>query len=120
MYKTCFEWYIPKNKNSYVSIAKYGITFSNSAIDMMGNPEYIMIGYDGKNKIVAIKTCSKDERKGMRLNKLGKNINIRLANRGLMRYLIREGVKIENKAKKYNIKYDKEQKIFYLNLKERR
>lgn len=115
MYK-CFEWYIPKNKNNYISIAKYGLTFSNSAIDMMGNPEYVMIGYDKNNNVLAIKTCSKDERKGMRLNKLGKNINIRLANRGLISYLIREGVDIENKAKKYNVRYDKEKGIYYLDL----
>ena len=114
-----FEWYVPKNKNSYISIAKYGMTFSNSAIDMIGNPEYIMVGYDEKNNIIAIKSCSKDERKGMKLNKLGKNINIRLANRGLTYYLISMGVKIEAKARKYNIKYDEKQKLFYINLKEK-
>lgn len=50
-----FWWTAPTGGVPIVSIASYGITFSNGAIEMLGKPEAVLIGFDEKNGVVGVK-----------------------------------------------------------------
>lgn len=108
-----FEWYQPKIGKPCVSIAEYGITFSKEAIRKIGDPIYIMAGYDERDNKVIIKPCDENEEHGMRLSK-GKYT--RLANKGFIRFLISNNIKIEGKAKRYNLQWNEDMKVFFIDL----
>ncbi len=50
-----FWWTAPTGGVPIVSIASYGITFSAGAIEMLGKPEAVLIGFDEKNGVVGVK-----------------------------------------------------------------
>ena len=114
-----YEWYSPTTGAPVVSVAEYGITFNNGAIEMMGKPEYVILGYDEENKFIGVKPCDVNEENRVEFYKKMKNKYIRLANKDFIRFLksiISEDIKIESKAKKYVAKWDKEEKILYIDL----
>jgi len=114
-----YEWYSPTTGAPVVSVAEYGITFNNGAIEMMGKPEYVILGYDEENKFIGVKPCNETEENRIEFHKKMKNKYIRLANKDFIRFLksiISEDIKIESKAKRYVAKWDKEEKILYIDL----
>jgi len=114
-----YEWYSPTTGAPVVSVAEYGITFNNGAIEMMGKPEYVILGYDEENKFIGVKPCDETEKNRIEFHKKMKNKYIRLANKDFIRFLksiIREDIIIESKAKRYVAKWDKEEKILYIDL----
>ena len=114
-----YEWYSPTTGAPVVSVAEYGITFNNGAIEMMGKPEYVILGYDEENKFIGVKPCDETEENRIEFHKKMKNKYIRLANKDFIRFLksiISEDIKIESKAKRYVAKWDKEEKILYIDL----
>ncbi|MBA7497895.1 hypothetical protein ES704_00629 [subsurface metagenome] len=114
-----YEWYSPTTGAPVVSVAEYGITFNNGAIEMMGKPEYVILGYDEENKFIGVKPCDVNEENRIEFYKKMKNKYIRLANKDFIRFLksiISEDIKIESKAKRYVAKWDKEEKILYIDL----
>lgn len=50
-----FWWTAPVGGLPIVSIAAFGITFSSGAIEMLGRPEAILMGFDEENKALGIK-----------------------------------------------------------------
>jgi len=114
-----YEWYSPTTGAPVVSVAEYGITFNNGAIEMMGKPEYVILGYDEENKFIGVKPCDETEENRIEFHKKMKNKYIRLANKDFIRFLksiISEDIKIESKAKRYVAKWDKEEKMLYIDL----
>lgn len=56
-----FEWYDREAGAPTVSIAEYGLVFNQSAIELLGTPEMIAIGFDKNNLALAIKPISKED-----------------------------------------------------------
>lgn len=108
-----YEWYQPKMGKPYISIAKYGVTFSKDAMKKIGTPTHIMAGYDERNNKVVIKPCDENEKYGMKLRR-GKYT--RLTEKGFTRFLISKNVRIEGKAKRYYLQWDEDMKVFYIDL----
>jgi len=114
-----YEWYSPTTGAPIVSIAEYGITFNIGAIEIMGKPKYVMLGYDEEEHLIGVKPCDENKENRMEFYKKFRNKYIRLANKDFIRFLksrIREDIKIEAKAKRYVAKWDKEEKILYVDL----
>jgi len=114
-----YEWYSPTIGAPVVSLAEYGITFNNGAIEIMGKPEYVILGYNEEKKLIGVKPCDENEENKIEFYKKIRNKYIRLANKDFIRFLksrISEDIKIENKAKRYVAKWDKVEKILYIDL----
>jgi len=45
----------------YITIAEYGITFPSDTLKCLGYAEHVHVYYDDENKVVAFKSCKKDE-----------------------------------------------------------
>lgn len=108
-----YEWYKPKMGKPYISIARYGITFSRGAMEKAGNPTHIMAGYDEKNNKIIINPCDENERYGMRLRTVKYT---RLNSMGFIKFLISKGIKVESKAERYYFQWDEDMKAFYVDL----
>ena len=114
-----FEWYSPTTGAPIVSLAEYGITFNIGAIEIMGKPDYVMLGYDEEENLIGVKPCDENEENKIEFYKKIRNKYIRLANKDFIRFLksiINEDIKIEAKAKRYVAKWDKAEKILYIDL----
>ena len=114
-----YKWYSPTTGAPIISLAEYGITFNIGAIEIMGKPDYIMLGYDEEENLIGVKPCDETEENRIEFHKKMKNKYIRLANRDFIRFLksiISKDIKIESKAKRYVAKWDKEEKILYIDL----
>lgn len=114
-----YEWYSPTTGAPIVSLAEYGITFNIGAIEIMGKPEYVMLGYDEDENLIGVKPCDKNIENRIEFYKKLRNNYIRIANKDFIRFLksrISEDIKIEAKAKRYVAKWDKTEKILYIDL----
>jgi len=114
-----YEWYSPTTGAPIVSLAEYGITFNIGSIEIMGKPEYVMLGYDEEENLIGVKPCDENKENRMEFYKKFRNKYIRLANKDFIRFLksrINEDIKIEAKAKRYVAKWDKVEKILYIDL----
>lgn len=114
-----YKWYSPTTGAPIVSLAEYGITFNIGAIEIMGKPDYVMLGYDEEENLIGVKPCDENEENRIKFYKKIKNKYIRLANKDFIRFLksiISEDFKIESKAKRYVAKWDKVEKILYIDL----
>jgi len=114
-----YKWYSPTTGAPIVSLAEYGITFNIGAIEIMGKPDYVMLGYDEEENLIGVKPCNENEKNRIEFYKKIRNKYIRLANKDFIRFLksnINKDIKIEAKAKRYVAKWDKVEKILYINL----
>jgi hypothetical protein len=115
-----FEWYNPKAGAPIISIANYGLTFSSGAIEAMGNPKRIMLGFNTTNKTIGVKPCDDANEKGIEFYSKVKNGNVRLSSKDFIRFIkskMDDSFQIENTATKYIAKWDEEEQILtvYLN-----
>jgi hypothetical protein len=114
-----YEWYSPTTGAPIVSLADYGITFNIGAIEIMCKPEYVMLGYDEEENLIGVKPCDKNIENRIEFYKKLRNNYIRIANKDFIRFLksrISKDIKIEAKAKRYVAKWDKTEKILYIDL----
>jgi hypothetical protein len=111
-----YEWYLPKVGKSCISIGRYGITFSKEGSKKIGNPDYLMGAYDERNNKIILKPCDQKEEHSM---KLGKGKCRRLSNKGFIKFLISKNIIIEGRAKKYNIQWDEDMKVYFVGLKDK-
>jgi hypothetical protein len=114
-----YEWYSPTTGAPIVSLAEYGITFNIGAIEIMGKPKYVMLGYDEEENLIGVKPCDENKENKIEFYKKLRNNYIRIANKDFIRFLksrISEDIKIEAKAKRYVAKWDKTEKILYIDL----
>ncbi|MBA7584053.1 hypothetical protein ES708_26005 [subsurface metagenome] len=109
-----FEWYKPRSGRPYVSIVRYRVSFSDGLIKEMGRPEYVKLGYSDESKSMVIKPCISDDEYKIKVTG-GKTP--RILSRGFIRFLISEGIKIEDKAKKYIAIWNEKEKICCVELK---
>lgn len=82
-----FEWYNPDLGPPIISIAEYGLTFNKSAINKLGNPEAIKIGFDKKNLVIAVKKAQKEEENSFEFAKRINRGYIRINNKGFVKLI---------------------------------
>lgn len=107
-----FEWYNPSTGSPIVSLAKYGLTFSAGAIELLGEAEYIMLGFDAENRIVAVKPCSENEERKLEFAKRIRNGNVRINSKDFIRFIeskMPDDFRVNDTATKYVAKWNKEQ-----------
>ncbi|PRX20130.1 hypothetical protein BX659_1369 [Orenia metallireducens] len=114
-----FQWYDPDTGAPVISIANYGINFSSGAIDVLGKPIYIKIGIDSENNILGIKPLQEEEDGVIKFISRERQGNVRITSKDFIRFikskLLDEDI-IEDSAKKYIAKWDKDNEILIINL----
>jgi hypothetical protein len=118
-----FEWYKPKAGILMVSIANYGMTFYGDAIEAMGSPAYITMGYDEVNQVIGVKAIDKtpdlENDKKIKFAEKKKNSYIRICDRNFIRFIASKTehkINIGNKPKKFLAEWYEENGILYIYL----
>ena len=55
-----FDFSYLKNGTPTVTLSSLGIAFNRGAVDMLGSPQQIIVGYDEKNKVIGIRDRGSD------------------------------------------------------------
>ncbi len=112
------EWYKPKTGKPYISITKYRINFSKRLIEDIGQPKHVQLGYSDETKQLVIKPLPllniEDNKYSIKITG-GKHQ--RIVNRGFIRFLLSNEVKIEDKARKYIATWNEKDSMCYVDLK---
>lgn len=95
-----------------MSLGKHRIGLSKKLFDNMDKPKYIQLGYWDKEKSVVIKPCGEDSEYKIEV-KAGK-YPPRINNKGFIKFMIDNGINIEDKTKKYKAIWDNKDKVGYV------
>lgn len=55
-----FDFSYLRNGAPLVTLGSFGISFNKGAIDALGNPAYVMIGYDDQRHAIGVRAAEKD------------------------------------------------------------
>ncbi len=115
-----FKWYNPKIGAPIVSIAEYGLTFSGGALDALGEPEHVILGFDEQNKVIGVKPCGKEDARKIPFISKRRSNYVRISNKDFIRFLESkmQDFKVDSKAKRYLAKWDDENKILKIFLEQ--
>ncbi|NLD46584.1 MAG: hypothetical protein GX660_05220 [Clostridiaceae bacterium] len=84
-----FEFFNPTLGPLSVSIAQYGLTFSRAAVEQLGKPEYIKLGFDKNNLIVGVAAAEKEDTQAIPFMAKEKNGYVRINSKDFIRFLMR-------------------------------
>jgi hypothetical protein len=117
-----FNFFDPQIGPLVVSIAEYGLTFSRAAIEAMGRPKFVKLGFDKKNLAIGIQPVNEDDDKRISFIEKEKNGYIRLNNKEFIRFIMRclagdEQKKLGSKAIRYLTYWDEELSMLIVDLK---
>lgn len=110
------KWYNPQVGAAVVSIANYGITFSSGAVEALGNPRHIMLGFDDENKCIVVKPCDDTQKERIEFASKKRDGYVRISNKDFIRFILSrtDNLQIGNRAVKYLGKWDKDNDLFYV------
>lgn len=115
-----FEWFDKRVGAPVVSIAKYGLLFSRGAVLKMGNPEYVMLGFDKSDMLIGIKVCDVNEEMKTEFASKERNGYVRINNKQFIKYIessLDEDKKFDKTAIQYMGKWYDDQKLLVIDLK---
>ena len=115
-----FDWYSKDLGAPLVSIAKYGITFSKAAVEKMGNPPAIKLGFDRENKIIGVKLLEEEGKDGFSFAKKEREDYgyVRINNKGFIKVLRAECEEYDfEETTRFVGKMDNEKGLFIIDLK---
>lgn len=114
-----FTWFNARYGIPKISVASYGLTFSKAAIDQMGVPEYVLLGYNGETNQIAVRSCSSDDERGIDFAKRERQGNIRINNKELIAFIEMSSdgrVKTKNRAQRYACFWNKDDEVMIIDL----
>ena len=117
--KYSFNWSTVSAGAPYVTLSSIGIAFNSVAVENLGNPEEIMIGFDDQAMALGIKPYDGEENvQKFSFSSRVKNGWVRIGCRDFIKYLtILTGVDY-SKAKKYIAQKDEESGFLIVKLKQ--
>ena len=112
-----FDWnYVPAGA-PYVTVSELGLAFNEPAINMLKNPEEVVVGFDEAKLAIGVKSA--DNMNTVKSYKFYSRVNngwVRIGCKDFVRYLSAiSGIKF-SPAKKFVAKMDKEQQILYITI----
>lgn len=117
-----FDFFNPKQGPIIVSVADYGITFSKAAIEVMGRPKYIRIGFDKEKCVLGIMPINEEGELQVPFAEKEKHGYIRINNKEIVRFLMKyfDDNCVRNfgsKATRYLTYWDEEQALLVVNMR---
>jgi len=116
---TDFDWSEPSNAGVFITIASYGISFNKKAIETLGTPNYVKIGYNRESKVIGVVPVNeKDESNALYVFKGKiKNSYVRISNSEFIANIAADsGIDIE-KPKRFNAEWLEDEKLMIVKLK---
>lgn len=111
-----FEWLDPKIGAPDVSIAQYGLTFSKNAVAAMGDPEFVMLGFDADKRVIGVKVCDKNEIKKLEFSSRKRNGYVRLNTKDFISIIERDTEFSFLTTKRYTGKWNDADKLLLIYL----
>jgi hypothetical protein len=115
-----FEVFDPRIGSVSVSVAHYGLTFSRAAVEVMGKPKYIILGFDKSDSVIVIKPAEESDPRKIAFIEKEKNGNVRINSKEFVRMLMRyfpNDDRFSGKASRYLSYWDDEEGALLVDLK---
>lgn len=99
-----YEVFDPRKAVIIVSMANYGLTFSQAAVETLGNPGHIILGFDKRNLVIVVKPVDESEARRIPFIEKKKNGCVRINSKEFVRMLTKyfpDEKKITSKAIRY-------------------
>lgn len=99
-----YEVFDPRKAVIIVSMANYGLTFSQAAVEALGNPGHIILGFDKRNLVIVVKPVDESEARRIPFIEKKKNGCVRINSKEFVRMLTKyfpDEKKITSKAIRY-------------------
>ena len=105
-----FNFSFLKNGNPVVTLSSFGIAFNKGAIEALGTPEEIVIGFDQKACAIGVRRKGEDETSpSYEFARRIKNDWIRVGTKDFMKYLAKaSGIDFLSKSKQFVAEFDLE------------
>ena len=105
-----FNFSFLKNGNPVVTLSSFGIAFNKGAIEALGTPEEIVIGFDQKACAIGVRRKGEDETSpSYEFARRIKNDWIRVGAKDFMKYLAKaSGIDFLSKSKQFVAEFDLE------------
>lgn len=88
-----FEWYDPNLGAPIVSLAEYGLTFNRAAVEMLSKAAKVMLGFDRRHKVIAVKPISEHDAenadRAIDFANRERNGYVRISSRDFIRFVAR-------------------------------
>lgn len=114
-----FEWSFPSSGQPVVSISATGFNFSAGAIQLLGKPEKVMIGFDAKSGVVGIKPIELnegDDAYGYEFAKKERQGNIRISNRAFVKRIADKTGYDFSKTRTYYARWNDNERILLVDI----
>jgi hypothetical protein len=107
-----FNFSFLKNGNPVVTLSSFGIAFNKGAIEALGTPEEIIIGFDQKACTIGVRAKGEDATSpSYEFARRIKNDWIRVGAKDFMKYLAKaSGIDFVSKSKQFIAEFDPETK----------
>ena len=111
-----FDFSYLKNGNPIVTLSSFGISFNKGAIEALGSPEQVIIGFDSDACAIGVRARGEDNTSPYYdFSKRIKNDWIRIGAKDFMKYLSKiSGIDFLSKSKQFNAEYDSETKTLVI------
>lgn len=99
-----YEVFDPRKAAIIVSVANYGLTFSQSAVETLGQPSHIILGFDKRNLLIVVKPVDESEARKIPFIEKKKNGCVRINSKEFVRTLTKyfsDEKKFTSKAIRY-------------------
>lgn len=103
-----FDFSYLKNGSPIVTLSTFGIAFNKGAIDVLGKPAQVIIGYDQENRAIGVRGRGEDSTiPSYEFASRIKNDWIRIGAKDFMKYLSRtSGIDFLSKSKQFVAEFD--------------
>lgn len=82
------SWYNPNVGTPIVTVAVYGLTFNEAAINEINNPPFVRIGYVKDKRWIVIQPLQSEEEDAFSFNSKKRDRYIRVQSRDFIRFVI--------------------------------
>lgn len=114
-----FDFTLIRRGAPVVTLSSLGIALNESTQKMLGNPDYISIGYDTARKTLALRVTDKDDENGYKIGGRARQGWVRVGCRDFIRYISSEtGIDCVNRAKQFFAQYNDEIKMVIVEISE--
>lgn len=106
-----FDYSYLKNGSPIVTLNSLGLAFNRGAIETLGAPEEVVVGYDEKNHAIGIRRAQNEPENVPRYKFAGrvKNDWVRIGAKDFVKYLSHiSGIDFLNKAKQFLPEFDED------------
>jgi len=89
MMQSNFEWFNPMVGTPMVSFAEYGLGFNRAAIEALGNPAKVRLGFDKESRIIGIMPATEDDLTAVVFASKERNGYVRISSKDFTRFILR-------------------------------